>query len=110
MARAPKGGTVGMNGAHYGGGQFLPNTTLDKLPTKDRRAATRKQEIDRYVWEVPPSPELRSIYQQTAGVFTNVINGRMVVTCSDVTLEYYKRTREEVQTLADRWNAGERWM
>ena len=32
--RAQRGGETGMNGLHYEGGQFLPNTTLGKLPPK----------------------------------------------------------------------------
>jgi len=45
---AKKGGEIGINGAFYEGGQFLPSTTNEK-GTSSRRG-DRKIEIEPYVW------------------------------------------------------------
>ena len=110
--RAPKGGTVGMNGEHYEGGQFLPSTTLEK--TGRRNVATtkkaRKVEISRREW-VEEREGFRSIFQTYGGIVLafSWTDGFCTVCASDVTLNYYHISREDVQALADRYNAGERW-
>ncbi len=110
--RAKAGGEVGMNGMHYPGGTFLPNTTLDKGTPKARVKPVKlgKRQVAPYVWEIQPFENATAIYGAYVGVFVNVIDGTMVVNCSDQTLGYYQKTREEVQQFADRWNSGERWM
>lgn len=110
MSRAQKGGETGINGEEYKGGQFLPNTTLPKGVKGNSAKATksRKQEIEPYTWEYPPEGK-RSIYSQFAGLFGKIINGDIVVNCSDTTIAYYGKTRKEVEELANRYNNGERW-
>lgn len=113
MARAPKGGTTGINGESYDGGQFLPNTALPKMsPAEKRRAraATQKVEIEPYVWAVPPSPEHRSILRRIGGIYGRVErNGVMVLSISPITLAYYKDVQEDIEALAEKYNQGERW-
>lgn len=108
--RAPKGGTTAINGEFYHGGEFLPTTTLASQPKGAKKApAARKSQIALYTWELAPEGK-HSIWQQMSGVFGAVRSGIMVIECSDVTLDYYKKTRAEVEELAARWNAGERWI
>lgn len=111
--RAPKGGTVGMNGERYEGGQFLPSTELEK--TGRRTVATtkkaRKVEISRREY-VGDREGFRSIFHVYGGRFLcfDWGTGFCTVCASEQTLEYYNVSREDVQALADRYNAGERWV
>lgn len=57
--RAPKGGTVAINGEFYEGGKFLPSTQKGKGKPHKK---TGKQQIAPYQWEVPPTPEHKSIW------------------------------------------------
>ena len=107
--RAAAGGEFGANGEWYEGGKFI--NTVAENPKKEgsKPRGQRKMEIAPYVWEVAPEGRV-SLYAQFAGVFGKVIDGVAVMGCSDRTLAYFRRTREEVQHLIDRWNAGERWL
>jgi len=105
--RAQRGGEMGMNGLHYEGGQFLPNTTLGKLPPKAKRQSTGKVEVAPYVWEerregFRPIYRVYNAFWQRCEVGFEAIN-------NPTALAAYGRTREEVQSAADRFNAGERW-
>ncbi|HEX6293361.1 MAG TPA: hypothetical protein VFZ66_29540 [Herpetosiphonaceae bacterium] len=108
MAQAIKGGQAGQNGEFYKGGQFLPNTDLPKRGAKERKAATKKQQIAPYVWEVAPSGEM-SIYSNVQA-FVKVQNDTMTIVASVETLNYFKVDRAELQGKVDKWNAGQRWM
>ena len=51
QARAPKGGTTGVNGDFYEGGKFLPNTQHPRQDcSKQRRQWSGKVEIEPYIW------------------------------------------------------------
>jgi len=114
MARSPKGGTIGMNGERYEGGQFLPSTTLPKMTPAQQKAATRKQEIAPYTWEVAPSPELRSIYRLIAGTYAK---WKEFGVSFEPFLPFIERCEEQYPdfnratyiNLIERWNNGERW-
>lgn len=107
--RAGKGGEFGANGEWYEGGRFINTVAANpkRLGTVARKP--RKVEIEPYVW-VEAAEGQRSIYREFAGLLGRWINGRLVVSCSDVTLNYLGKTREYAQQLADRYNAGERWI
>ena len=107
--QATKGGEFGANGEWYKGGRFI--NTIPENPKKEgsSRRGSGKQEIAPYVWEVAPEGQ-RSIYRAFAGIFGKLVNGRLEVLCSDQVLAYTGTSREEAQAMADRWNAGERWM
>lgn len=109
MDRAQAGGQVGMNGMWYEGGQYLPNTQLGKTESSKRTAKVRKTEIEPYKWVENPDNK-RSIYAIFAGTFGKVVNGKMVVNCSEQTMNYYKVTTEQVEEMAKRYNEGQRWM
>jgi hypothetical protein len=108
--QAAKGGEVGANGEFYAGGRFV--NTIAENPkiagSKPRKA--RKVEIEPYVWVIA-EPGQASIYQRLAGIFGRTDDaGRMVIQVSQQTLDYYRETLAGVQDLADRYNAGERWL
>jgi hypothetical protein len=107
--RAAKGGEFGANGEWYEGGKFI-NTVPEnqKKHGSHKGSGIRKVEIAPYEWVM--SDGKKSIYQNLAGIHGKVIDGRMVIRTSEQTLNYFGQTIQEVQTLADRWNAGERWM
>ena len=109
--RAPKGGITGINGYEYGGGQFLPSSplTVKGAQPQAKGQGSRKQEIDNYVWEVPPTAEHVSIYRQIAGTAATWNGQAFEVTTLDV-WDYLGMTKEDAASLVERWNAGERWM
>lgn len=109
--RAAKGGQYGVNGEHYDGGQFLPTSagTVKGMFKSGKVNATRKIEIEPYIWAVPPTADSRSLYRNLAGTFCKMVNGKMAIAAPDAVFTYYKMTRQQVQDMADRYNAGERW-
>ena len=109
--RAKVGGEVGMNGEFYSGGEFLPNTELRSQHKEKSKAGSKKQQIEPYVWVVPPADHLRSIYGYIAGIFGNVDRntGKLRINCSDQTINYYKADRVVVEELVAQYNNGERW-
>ena len=63
-ARARVGGETGMNGEFYEGGQFLPSSPMTEkgaFKQSKRRKGTGKQEIESYVWEIPPTDTSRPV-------------------------------------------------
>lgn len=111
QARARKGGETGMNGEFYEGGEFLPNTDLASRAKGARKPfKAGKRQVAPYVWEFQPYEGARAIFTLFAGIFGKVVDGKMIVNCSDQTLDYYKTTRNEAQAMADAWNNGERWV
>lgn len=115
MARATKGGEIGINGDVYEGGQFLPNTTLPKgFNKRDMRAATRKQNIAPCVWGVAPSPELRAIFAYLAGSYGMFNHTTKTFSPFLPFIESQERNcpnfkRDEILGLIEKWNSGERW-
>lgn len=107
--QAAKGGEFGANGEWYKGGRFI--NTVPENPKKEGSTPKKasKIEIEPYVWVLNTEHRL-SLYRQLAGVFGKVINGVMVLNVNPVTLAYFGKTMEEVQTMCDRYNAGERWL
>jgi hypothetical protein len=93
--RAKKGGEIGKNGEHYAGGTFLPNTTLTKM-SKSRAIGNRRPR--RILDQVFGLCAIDSVY---APKFAKV-------TASDEAIAYYGFTRQQVQDIVDRFNAGER--
>jgi hypothetical protein len=106
--RAKVGGEVGKNGEFYAGGTFLPNTTLTKM-ANTRKAGAGRVEVEPYVWVAangrkPILPLLKGV------IGTIGRDGIAAITASHQTLTYFGYSREEAQRVADRYNAGERWM
>lgn len=93
--RAPKGGTIGINGLQYAGGTFLPSTQLAKMDKSTKAAQSKPVAFWKSVSAFVNCSEIRF--------------GRpMCITASDSTLAYYGTTREQVQGIVDRYNGGER--
>lgn len=103
--RAPRGGTVGVNGEFYGGGTFLPSTQSPKRSPAKRGVATRKEEVAPYVWEVAPREGLRPIYSAIAGGFVNLETGVQ----NERAVTSYGRDPMVLHRLWERYRAGERW-
>lgn len=110
MARAKKGGEMGANGEWYEGGKFLNTVPENAKREGSVKAKPRKIEIEPYKWVLAPEGKFASLYSRFAGVFGKIIDGKAVVLCSDQTLAYFRTTREEAQIMADRYNAGERYL
>ena len=109
MKRAKVGGETGMNGEHYEGGQFLPNTELPKMPKSQRKIRTGKVEIAPYVWEVAPDGK-RSIYEKYSGIWMWDVRGVSFKVNDGLNVEYYGlQAQEKAAEAAKRWNGGERW-
>jgi hypothetical protein len=93
--RAKVGGEIGKNGEFYAGGTFLPSTTLTKMarskPTGNRPART-----------------ILSPVQAFCAVDNNWAPTFAKLTANDQALAYHGYTRQQVQTIVDRFNAGER--
>jgi len=111
QGRARKGGEIGTNGEFYEGGKFLPSTEMPKRTGSERKASTGKQEIANYTWEVPPTPEHKSIFTRIAGKVAGwkVWNQELHFAGTDNSLAYAGLTREQADDLIYRWNHGERW-
>ncbi len=107
--RAKAGGEIGMNGERYEGGQFLPSTTLPKMTVQQKRKGSGKQEIAPYVWEVAPAENQRSLYKMIE-TLTTLNNGRLEAIDNPKAYNYFGETKEAIQKLANKWNAGERWV
>ena len=107
--RAAKGGEIGANGEWYEGGKFINTVPENAKKEGSHRRKPSKVEIAPYEWALQPEGK-RSIYRVFAGIFGKVVNGRLEVLCNDQVLAYTGTSREAAQALADRWNAGERWM
>lgn len=107
--RAAKGGEVGANGEWYEGGRFI--NTVAEQPKRYGSVARKacKMEVAPFVWEVAPEGKT-SIYRQFAGIWGKCVDGKLVVLASEQTFRYFGKTAEYAQSLADRWNSGERWM
>lgn len=125
--RASKGGEIGINGEAYEGGQFLPSSpdtikgAMGNAEAKKAKAyMSRKQEIARYKWETPPSPNHRAIYPTLAFCARFEKDGYSKET--GVTgkfsfmedIDFYEAgwTDEgikEAKDLVEKWNQGERW-
>ena len=112
--RAAKGGEFGANGEWYEGGKFI-NTIAEnakKEGSKPRRA--HKIQIEPYVWVEVAGDE--------KAIFSIIGTGAAWIDRNDPAkgiapympafrsgVMYNGTTLEEVQTLCDRWNAGERY-
>ena len=108
--RAAKGGELGANGEWYEGGKFINTIPENKKREGSTPRKARKVEIEPYVWVLDPMDGTHSIYRKLAGIHGKVINGVMVINTTEAVLRWTGDTIEQVQSLAARYNAGERWM
>jgi hypothetical protein len=113
-SRASKGGEIGINGDFYKGGEFLPsseNTVKGEFKTGKVTAKKQsKHQYEPYKWDFAPEGKNHSIYELFAGRFGRIENGKMIFNCSIQTLEYFGRTKEEINNWIELWNSGERWI
>lgn len=107
--RAAKGGEYGANGEWYEGGKFINTIPKNRKREGSHPRKARKVEVEPYKWVVSEDGR-RSIYQAFVGIFGKLVNGKMEVLCNDQVFRYTCVSREEAQAMADRYNAGERWI
>jgi hypothetical protein len=93
--RAKVGGEVGMNGEFYAGGTFLPNTKLGKM-SRSKPAGNRPARTI-----LNPVFGLVAVDNTYAPTFAKV-------TANDQAIAYYGFTRQQVEDIVSRFNAGER--
>ena len=138
--RAPAGGTIGINGEQYSGGQFLPSSesTVKGAQTRKGKKSTGKREIAPYIWEVQPFENAYSLfwllsryfsdnrqqckYEKGVGLvgfqFTEIYNNFEIETAyQHGTIERRQRTEEEIEkfrneliAFRDEYNSGVRWI
>lgn len=106
--RAKKGGEFGANGEWYEGGKFINTIPENEKKAPKAHKSTGREEFEPYKYAVTPEG-MRPIYRLLAGAFGKVINGKMEIVCSQETLNYFQITRQYVQDLADKYNAGIRY-
>ena len=93
QVRAPKGGTIGINGLSYKGGSFLPTTTLGKISKAKPQSGNRTRTI------LTPVRALCGLtFDETVAT----------VTANDQAIAYYGHTRQQVESIVERYNKGER--
>lgn len=104
--RAKRGGEYGVNGEWYDGGKWIANTEAPKRAGSVK--ATGRQEIAPWVWEVPPEGK-RSLYAAYSGSWEK--NGVGGFRCRNLPVDYWGPAYlAESAAMAERWNAGERWI
>jgi hypothetical protein len=99
--------------------ELVPGQGQEQPKTKEikRRGGSGKMEVEPYVWEVPPTPEHRSIFRQIAGTHARWVKRNVpkeelrLEPNPDVNRDYLPDDVGGYSTkeLADMWNAGERW-
>lgn len=114
--RAPAGGTIGMNGEHYKGGTFLPNTTLPKQGAAPggTGGGLRGVLIEPGVRADAPGEGYKSIFDSLSQ-FIHVNDGvATVYERPDVAIEHYVNPdvaegRAFLRAAAEAYNNGMRW-
>jgi hypothetical protein len=93
--RARAGGEIGMNGEHYAGGTFLPNTRLPKRGARARGARTNRVLVEPGVFATIIAENTGSLYQ-TLSALVCVENGVMRAAYADdhAAIAYYVGTNE----------------
>lgn len=108
--RAPAGGAFGANGEWYEGGKFINTVPTNAKGLGRGLRGTKRQEIEPGVWASPPQAGIMSLYTRMRA-FVRVDDG-IATPCElkQVTLDYYGITKPMVQTWAEQYNAGQRWL
>jgi hypothetical protein len=107
--RAKAGGELGANGEWYEGGKFINTIPENAKREGSKRSKPRKVQVEPFAW-VTVNEWRQSIYTKLAGVYGKVVDGKMVLNVNPQTLTHFGDTMEEVERLAERYNAGERWV
>lgn len=110
--RAKKGGQLGANGEWYEGGKFLNTIPENRKREGSTPKKARKVQVEPYVWVVDERRPIFSIVG-TGAIYIDRNDPAKGITpylpCFRNGVMFNGTTLEEVQTLCDRYNAGERW-
>lgn len=101
--QAAYNGEIGANGKAYVKGQFIAEQA-ECHTTATKGKSSGKQEIAPYVWEVPEDSTQRSIYSFISA-FVNFHTGARLYEAA----AFSNIPAEQLDSLADRYEAGERW-
>lgn len=126
--QAPVGGTTGINGYFYKGGQFLPSTQAEpgkwKIGKKWVRSSMEKTGPNE--WSHQPTPFSRSLFVLAGvGYLTRLRDGKLEVNADardyagrpvtgDMEIRpgvkgVHNTESLKLQEIVDAWNAGQRW-
>lgn len=110
--RAKRGGEFGANGEFYEGGKFINTTPENAKRYGSTPKGTRKQEIEPYRWEYPPTENATSLFRKIAGILAkfNREENRFEFSASAQTLAYMGMSRTEAERLIRLYNEGTRWI
>lgn len=114
--RAAKGGEFGANGEWYEGGKFI-NTVPEnrKKEGSKPKGKPRKVQIEPYVWAFPPEGKTRALFSVVGGGAEYIDRRdpskgiRPYAPAFSNGVMFNGETIEEVQSICDRYNSGERW-
>lgn len=120
MAKAKKGGEIGLNGEFYKGGQFVAGSedTIKGMQNGQhlKPRYSRKMEVAPYKWELQPSPDHKAIFNCMGQYLTWDVFGQSIKAFTpgceynDKLQGFAIGTTEAIYAeLAAKWNAGERW-
>jgi hypothetical protein len=103
--QAAYNGEVGANGRAYVKGQFIAEQAEYLGAATKTKKGSGKQEIEPYVWEVPESPEMKSIYRFIQGVFGDLASGQI----NEKAIAFHGEDPKKIQSLIARYQQGDRW-
>lgn len=112
--RATKGGQVGVNGDFYEGGKFLPQTARPKTAPAPMSARVRKVQVEPFVWvESDRDPILCLVgthLRRAAGDALRLEPNPAGVAYYGADIVRGGVRFGTAAEIADRFNAGERWL
>ena len=110
--RAKRGGEYGANGEFYEGWKFINTTPENAKRYGSTPKGTRKQEIEPYKWEYPPTENATSLFRRIAGILAkfNWEENRFDFAASAQTLDYLGMSKAEAEQLIELYNTGTRWI
>lgn len=109
--RAKKGGETGLNGSTYKGGQFLPGSKKTvkgelRLNLGGKKNAPKLCLIEPGKLEMVEAGAV-SIYRLIKE-FVRQEGNHFCISAKETTLQHYGYSVQEMQTLVDKYNSGER--
>lgn len=111
--RAAKNGEIGANGEFYAGGKFINTVAANAKKHGSRPAKACKVQIEPGVWVIDTRKPLFRVvgagacYIDRYDVSKGIAPYAPAFNCG---VMYQGTTIEEIQSICDRYNAGERWM
>jgi hypothetical protein len=118
QTRAKVGGEIGANGEFYEGGKFIATKDNAKGTPAKKVAKARKVQTAPYQWEMQPAADVEPLFRYVGWALRIASFDYDTKTCALALNDCYieapinQITAADVakfQSVADRFNAGERW-